>query len=1696
MRNTLWITVWLFVVGLGLSITGCGMSSTAIAISHVTTYNLTVGSTNPGIGMMIAVSPVDLNHASSGATTFARTYDAGTSVTLTAPSTSGPNVFSSWSGCTTSSAVSCNVALNSNTTVTANYTTPPDTPTYVLTVDSTNPNTGVAIDVSLADNNQAANGSTSFTRTYYTGTSVALTAPATSGGNVFSSWTGCTSSSTMTCTVAMNSNATVTANYEAPSTTAQTYSLAVNSTNPGSGVAIGVSPLDNNQAANGATSFTRTYNAGTSVTLTAPANSGGNIFSSWTGCTTSSTTSCTVALNTNASVTANYITTTTTSKTYALTVNSTNPASGVTVGVSPADNNQAANGSTSFTRTYDSGTAVTLTAPATSGANTFASWTGCTTSSTTTCTIALNTNSTVTANYTTPAAATYALTVNSIDPASGVAIGVSPADNHHVANGSTSFTRTYNTGTAVTLTAPASVGANIFSSWTGCTTSSTTTCTIALNTNSTVTANYTAPAAVTYALTVNSANPASGVAIGVSPADNNHASNGPTSFTRTYNSGTTVTLTAPATSGANTFSAWTGCATSSTTTCTVTLNANTTVTANYTTPTSTSYSLTVNSSDPASGIAIGVSPADQDNAANGTTSFIRTYISGTSVTLTAPPASGGNPFSSWSGCSTSTTLTCTVTLNSNTTVTANYTTPATPVYSLTVDSENPGAGVGINVAPEDNDHATNGSTSFTRTYSDGTAVTLTAPASAFGNPFVDWTGCTTTTALTCTVTVNSDTTVTAHYMIPPPTPITYLLKVNSKNPASGVAIDVSPQDNTNATNGDTSFTRTYNTGTVVTLTAPATSGGNNFSSWTGCATASTVTCTVTLNTNTTVVANYAPPPPPTYTLTVDSTSPASGVAVGVSPADTNNASAGTTSFTRTYNAGTNITLTAPSTSSGNTFSSWTGCTTANAASCTVVLNANTKVTAYYVGAAPTTYQLTVDSTNPASGVAIGVTPGDNNNATNGSTSFNRTYNSGTAVTLTAPATSGSNTFNSWSGCTSANGATCSVTMNVNATVTANYTKPSTSGVVVSPNPVSVVIGLTQQFTATINGTPSTAVTWSVAASSGSSLSPGTITSSGLYTTPYPAPATVTVTATSKQAPTESGSATVTLVPPAASSGPALTVDAGNQTRSISPNIYGMNGYELDYSAAKAANIPLVRWGGDAASRYNYQLDVTNTAADEYFENRTGNIADGQSPVNGKSAFNALVANDQSIGAATLGTVPVLGWVAKDSTTCSYPTSTYPNQYSTDYWFPDCGDGENSNQSFITTANPSSTSVPVGPSWSGQWVNSLVSTFGTAANGGVAYYELDNEPSWWDDNHRDVHPEPSTYDEVTNNGLATAEAIKAADPTAQTNGPIVDYWWNYFYSKKDIESGWAESPCGLPWANPVDRNAHGGVPFIEYYLQQFAAYQAANKVRLLDYLDLHGYFAAYYPLGSGNQVGSTTAGDTGEQQARLNSTRALWDPNYTDSHYNAPNYPTDPGYTTDYCIVPLQAPQLIPMMHNWIAKDYPGTKTAISEYNWGGQESINGAVTQADILGIFGSYGLDMATLWGPPNPSTQLPGLMAYEIYRNYDGKDSLFGNQALASISAEQGQLSVYGALRTSDNAITIVIINKTYGDLTSTLSLANFSATPGQTAQAFLYSNSNLNAIVSDAPVPLTQPGSGGTASTLTTTFPAQSITLLVIK
>jgi hypothetical protein len=516
--------------------------------------------------------------------------------------------------------------------------------------------------------------------------------------------------------------------------------------------------------------------------------------------------------------------------------------------------------------------------------------------------------------------------------------------------------------------------------------------------------------------------------------------------------------------------------------------------------------------------------------------------------------------------------------------------------------------------------------------------------------------------------------------------------------------------------------------------------------------------------------------------------------------------------------------------------------------------------------------------------------------------------------------------------------------------------------------------------------------------------------------------------------------------PAPGAGPALSVDAASEQHAISPYIYGMN--FASEELADDINLPVRRWGGNSTSRYNWQNDTTNTGRDWYFENVPEEI----------NAAGLFVEQDRRTGTKTLMTVPLIGWVAKRRLEdhpydCGFSIAKYGAQQEADWSYdPDCGKGVLTNGTPITDNDPTDTSVAITSSFVAGWVDHLMTEYGAADQGGVRFYDLDNEPMLWNSTHRDVHPDPASYNELRDQTWDYAAAIKASDPSAQTLGPVVWGWCAYFYSAVD--------GCG-PGS---DYQSHSNTYFVPWYLQQMKAYQDAHSVRILDYLDVH-----YYPQANG--VALKPAGNTATQELRLRSTRALWDPTYADESWIA-----------DVSEGPYV--RLIPRMKEWVAANYPGTKLAITEYNWGALDHINGALAQADVLGIFGREGLDLATLWGPPDADQ--PGAFAFRMYRNYDGTGSAFGETSVHATSADQEQLSIYAARRGSDGALTLVVINKTATPLTSDLTLSNFA--PAAWAQVYRYSAANLAAIVQAADQAVSAAG-------FSATFPANSITLIVI-
>ena len=175
--------------------------------------------------------------------------------------------------------------------------------------------------------------------------------------------------------------------------------------------------------------------------------------------------------------------------------------------------------------------------------------------------------------------------------------------------------------------------------------------------------------------------------------------------------------------------------------------------------------------------------------------------------------------------------------------------------------------------------------------------------------------------------------------------------------------------------------------------------------------------------------------------------------------------------------------------------------------------------------------------------------------------------------------------------------------------------------------------------------------------------------------------------------------------------------------------------------------------------------------------------------------------------------------------------------------------------------------------------------------------------------------------------------------------------------------------------------------------------------------------------------------------------------------------------------------LIPRMKAWVNSYYPGTKIGITEYNWGAENHINGATAQADILGIFGREGLDLATRWTTPGTST--PTYKAMKMYRNYDGNKSTFGDTSVSASAPDPNNLGAYAAVRSSDGALTLMVVNKRLdAGAALTVSLANFLASG--TAQVWQLTSANTINHLSDVAL---------VGNTLGATVPAQSVTLFVL-
>ncbi|CAN5402813.1 glycoside hydrolase family 44 protein [soil metagenome] len=502
----------------------------------------------------------------------------------------------------------------------------------------------------------------------------------------------------------------------------------------------------------------------------------------------------------------------------------------------------------------------------------------------------------------------------------------------------------------------------------------------------------------------------------------------------------------------------------------------------------------------------------------------------------------------------------------------------------------------------------------------------------------------------------------------------------------------------------------------------------------------------------------------------------------------------------------------------------------------------------------------------------------------------------------------------------------------------------------------------------------------------------------------------------------------------------ITVDTRVQTP-ISPYIYGVNypdnwiyewiaEWNLHHDAFSFA-----REGGNRFTAYNWETNASN-AGNDYFHENDDYLAMSKEPGWTVRQFLKFV---QGAGAAALITVPTLGYVAADKDTNMngdkdvIKTPDYLNV--------------RFHKSYATNPNPTTTpdlnDKAVYQSDFVAWVQKVKSPKTPV------WFSLDNEPDLWNGTHKRIHPGPLSYAEIIGNNIEYASMIKANAPDSLVFGPA-NYGWQGLRTFQ-----------GAPDGNGRD--------FMETYLDSMREASKKAGHRLVDVYDFH-----YYPETKG-EGGRIIYGRGPEKPsvatARIQAPRSLWDPTFVEDSWITQSRNGKPV-------------MLITDTAGRIKAHYPGTKMAITEYEFGGPNTISGALAQADALGVFGRYGIFAASHWGVS--SVDKATYSAFQAFTNYDRNGSRFGDLGLRVTGETPSNNSVYASLSTTNkNCLTLVVINKQEQATPMQINLSGFS---GKAIKAFTITDKSYET-GTNTPATL-QNG----AATLT--IPALSITTIEVR
>ena len=447
------------------------------------------------------------------------------------------------------------------------------------------------------------------------------------------------------------------------------------------------------------------------------------------------------------------------------------------------------------------------------------------------------------------------------------------------------------------------------------------------------------------------------------------------------------------------------------------------------------------------------------------------------------------------------------------------------------------------------------------------------------------------------------------------------------------------------------------------------------------------------------------------------------------------------------------------------------------------------------------------------------------------------------------------------------------------------------------------------------------------------------------------------------------------------------IDLGKNNRDISPLIYGSNSDEL----TQGDGVTFRRSGGNRLTGYNWENNASHAGMD-WQNSSDGYMGGGEVPGKAITDFH-----DKSLatGATSLVTLPAAGYVSKDKDGTVTEAQAAPSArwvkvvYAKGKPFsatPDVNDGE---------------------VYTDEFVDLLVKKYGGAGSDkGIRYYSVDNEPGLWRDTHPRLHPAAVTGLELVQKTVGTATAVKKVDPKAEIFGGVFFGYGDYANLNNAPDWDALKAAGKYAW-------------YIDYFLDEMRKASEKAGTRLLDVLDIHWYSEA---MGD-HRINVAAATTDKDRVARMQAPRSLWDSAWVEnswiSQWQTPKQPvTNPGNPTPGPIL------LLPHLFASIAKYYPGTKLAITEFNYGEANHVTGGIAAADYLGILGREGVFASNFWQLDEKPTSIAS--AFRLFRNFDGKGATFGSISTAATASDRENASVYASFNSGGDEVHIIVLNK----------------------------------------------------------------------